>query len=102
MTQQQSASSVVTTTQPTEWRYTNSLTGVALALTVVCSCTPNGSSKYQAFLESLAGELEGAAAGNSFIYLNDFNVHMGNNSVNGRVVTGRINLSDPNPSGDLC
>ena len=66
-----------------------------------CLCLQNDSSEYPALLESLAGVLESAPNGDSFILLGDFNAHMGNDSVTWRGVIGRNGLSDLNPNGVL-
>lgn len=49
------------------------------ALTVICAYVLNCRLEYAAFFP--AGVLEGVAAGDSFVMLGDFNVHMSSDSV---------------------
>ena len=66
----------------------------------------NDSSEYPAFLKSLAGVLDSAPNGDSFILLEDFNAHVGNDGGTWRVVIRRNGLSNLNQSGvlllDIC
>ncbi|KAI3364048.1 hypothetical protein L3Q82_010874 [Scortum barcoo] len=64
----------------------------------VLEFTPNSSTEYPAFLESLEGVLDGAPTGDSIVLLGDFNAHVGNNSATWRGVIGRNSLPDLNPS----
>ena len=70
-------------------------------LTDICIYTPNSSSDYLAFLESLGGVLKGVPPGDFIAFLWDFNAHVGNDGVIRRGGTGRNGLPDLNLSSEL-
>ena len=70
-------------------------------LTVVCAYTPNSSSEYPPFLESLEEALKSAPAGDSLVLLGYFNAHVGNDSNTWKGVTGRNAPHHLNQSGIL-
>ncbi|TWW57009.1 hypothetical protein D4764_08G0009960 [Takifugu flavidus] len=74
---------------------------VGRILTFVCAYGPNSSSAYPPILESLEGVLESAPSGGSLVFLGDFNVHVGSDSVTWRGVIGKNAPPDLNPSGVL-